>query len=477
VTANLGLRERSVFHTLGRWIALSRPPIDRPQFWIVQALVVSIAAGHGANEWLGIVYLHGADFVPVTLFLIPVVYAALTFGTRGAALTSMWAFVLTLPNVVFWHEGAAAWGELWQSTVVVGVGLFVGRRVDGERQARSEAETRERQRRASEERFRGLFEMTADAILLLDEHGRVIEANAAALALLGFDRLRPRGRKLDDLNTEIGRAIRQADSGVAPPLLIDQTASRKWVEAVSVSFTDADGEPRVLAQLRDVTLAVERQQLVEGFARRTVSAREEERRRIARDLHDGPIQSLMLLWRGFDVVDEPRCTDGHRMLHEGRKSVEAIADELRRFSRGLRPSVLDDLGLAPALKAEADRLGGRCGIEVTFTLDADRTRMPPELELTLFRIGQEALRNIERHAGARRVGVTLELGSETYRMQIGDDGIGARACAPADLVSSGRLGLVGMQERAKSIGATCSIGATPAWSTLVDVAGSYESAS
>jgi PAS domain S-box-containing protein len=477
VTVNLGLREGRVFHTIGHWIALSWPPIDRPQFWIVQALVVSIAAGHGANEWLGIVYLHGADFVPVTLFLIPVVYAALTFGTRGAALTSVWAFVLTLPNVVLWHEGAAAWGELWQSTVVVGVGLFVGRRVDGERQARSEAETRERQRRASEKRFRGLFEMTADAILLLDEHGRVIEANAAALGLLGTDGRRPHGRTLDDLNGEIARAIRRANSGAAPPLLIDQTASRTWVEAISVSFTDADGEPRVLAQLRDVTLAVERQQLVEGFARRTVAAREEERRRIARDLHDGPLQSLMLLWRGIDAADQPCCSNGHRMLLEGRGSIEAIADELRRFSRGLRPSVLDDLGLAPALKAEADGLACRCGIEVTFTLDADRTRMPPELELTLFRIGQEALHNIERHAGARHVGVTLELGSEMYRMQIGDDGVGAHAVAPADLLSSGRLGLVGMQERAKSIGATCTIGGTPAWSTLVDVVGSCETAS
>jgi PAS domain S-box-containing protein len=468
-----------------RWLEAWAPPLGRREFWVVQALVVAIAVGHAINEWGGILDLHGAEFLPVSLYLLPVVYAALSFGMRGAAPTAVWAFVLTIPNIALWHAGPGALGELWQAGLVLGVGFFVGNRVDRERNARRDAELRERERRASDARYRGLFDVAADAILVLDQRGLIVDANTAAVQLLGRTREDLHGASLEDLvpgvRLAVGASRRQGDAlsvaastrGTAvAPLAIDGTAGRTWVEPVAVAFHDADGQPRVLAQLRNVTPAIERQQLLQSFARRTVAAREEERRRVARDLHDGPLQSLILVWRSLDEVEGSIPDEAGDAIRAARRRAEDVADELRRFSRDLRPSILDDLGLAAALKAETLSFGGRDGVEATFTSTGIPERLATEVELTLLRICQEALRNVERHACATRVAVALERRPGGYRMSIGDNGVGLGVLPPSnELVAAGRLGVVGMQERARLIGAACTVHDAAGWSTVVEVTG------
>jgi len=455
-----------------RWLRALWPPLHRPEFWVVQGLVVAIALGHGLVEITEVMDLHGAEFLPVSLYLLPVVYAALNFGMRGAAPTAIWSFVLTLPNIGLWHEGAAAMGELWEASLVVGVGLFVGHWVDRERNARREAESRERERRASEARYRGLFDVAADPILLLDQDGLILEANAAALTLLERPLAMLRGTNVGELNPAIWRALQGHAVGGERPLQVSRGTSGIWVEPVAVPFQDADGRFRVLAQLRDVTLAMERQQLVESFARRTVAAREEERRRVARDLHDGPLQSLMLLWRSLVEVQEQSNGTPPLGLMAARNRAEEVADELRRFSRDLRPSVLDDLGLAAALKAETSAVAGRAGLKASFEVVGDQRRLPMEIELTMLRICQEALRNIERHARAKHAAVRFELEPDRYRLFVADDGVGIPSLPPpADLIAAGRLGIVGMQERARLVGATCSISRSHTGSAVVEVVG------
>lgn len=453
------------------WIRRWWPPLRRREFWIVQALVLGIAFGHTFNELAGLVDLHGAEFLPVSLYLLPVVYAALNFGTRGAAPTAIWSLVLTLPNIVLFHERAAALSELWQASLVLGVGLFIGRRVDREREARQQAEDRERERRASEDRYRGLFDIAADPILLLDPNHVVLEANAAALRLVQRRSEELRGQRIDQLLPELSAAVPTGGETPGPPVALDRGARRTWVQPVTVPFDDANGQPRLLTQLRDVSLEVERRHMLESFARRTVAAREEERRRVARDLHDGPLQSLILLWRSLDGIGHPSSRN-HEGLADARRRAEEVADELRRFSRDLRPSVLDDLGLPAALKAEVTALGNRSAVDASFELVGDQRRLPIEVELTLLRICQEALRNIERHARARRAAVRLELRPDGYRLLITDDGAGLEALPPpAEMLAAGRLGVVGMQERARLVGARCSVRRSPAGGTVVEVVG------
>ncbi|HSM38978.1 MAG TPA: histidine kinase, partial [Candidatus Limnocylindrales bacterium] len=364
-------------------------------------------------------------------------------------------------------------GELWQAALVLSMGVFIGSRVDRERQARNEAETRERERRASEDRYRGLFDVAADAILLMDPAGRILEANPASAALLDLPAGQLRGTRLPEQFPKLWRALTSGSGTGSSPLAMAVGTHQTWVQPLTVQFDDADGQPRLLAQLHDVTLARERQHLLETFARDTISAREEERRRVSRELHDGPLQSLMLLWRSLDALEQPAQGDGRSVVQDARKRAEEAADELRRFSRDLRPSLLDDLGLASALKAEASAHQARTGIAVEFELAGTKdVRLPMEVELTLLRICQEALRNVERHAAAKHVRVRLQVRSDGYRMTVKDDGVGIDSLpSPTALVRDGRLGVVGMMERARLVGAECQIGSDNS-GTTVEVMGS-----
>lgn len=456
-----------------RWLASWSPPLRRREFWIVQGLVLGIACLHAFIEASSAIDLDGADFLPVSLFLLPVVYAALNFGMHGSLPTAVWTAVLTVPNSYLWHEGVGTVGELWQAALVVGVGVFVGHRVDRERAMREEVETRERARCASEARYRGIFDVAADPILVLDENGEIIEANASAVAQLGSGSGDLRGVRIDALGEALSRALSARDEPPQAPVLVDRSDGGIWVEPSAVDFRDADGQRRVLAQLRNVTPVIERQQMLETFARGTVAAREEERRRVARDLHDGPLQSLMLLWRTLDEIGTSGDAAVRGVVRDARREAEKVADELRRFSRDLRPSILDDLGLASALKAETTAFASRTAVVAEFEAIGTTGRLPIEIELTLLRICQEALRNIEHHARAGHAVVILERDADRYRMRVADDGIGVgRLPAPSELMAAGRLGVVGMQERARLVGAVCTIDRGRPWSTVVQVTGS-----
>ena len=135
-----------------------------------------------------------------------------------------------------------------------------------------------------------------------------------------------------------------------------------------------------------------------------------------------------------------------------------MASQLRRFSRELRPSVLDDLGLTAALKAEAENLARRSGLSVECQVTGVVRRLAPELELTCLRIEQEALHNVERHAHATRARVYLEFGHGSLRLAVEDDGSGVGQLPPAsELLATGKMGIVGMQERAHQADGTLTI--------------------
>lgn len=450
------------------------PPVRRAEFWAVQGLVALIAGGHAVVELTGVLGERGPIYLfPVSLFFVPVVYAAVNFGLRGSLPTALWCALLTVPNLGLLHHGEERIGELWEIGVVVAVGIFVGHRVDRETRAREEAERRELARQASEERYRGLFDNAAEAILLLDPRGAVEEANAAAGELIGLPSASLRGRRIDELlGAELMAAfVERRSSQVVGPLMTPSRDGPLWIEPAWTPFEESTtGTPRVQAILRDVTLQQERQQGLESYARRTVATREEERRRIARDLHDGPLQSIILLWRKLDSLDRPATPEARETVAEARALAERIADELRRFSRDMRPSVLDDLGLTAALKSEATALEQRSGISVRFLASGSARRLPPDLELSLLRITQEALRNVERHAAATRVLIRLSFRDSRVRLTISDDGRGFGRLPPAsELLANGKLGLVGMQERARLAGASLSIEGGPRGGTTVEV--------
>jgi signal transduction histidine kinase len=213
----------------------------------------------------------------------------------------------------------------------------------------------------------------------------------------------------------------------------------------------------------------ERERGLEGIARQTLAAREAEQRRIARELHDGPVQSLVLLVRKLDGL-EPLVPAGTAILGDARAIAESVTDELRRVSRDLRPSILDDLGLPAALQSLSHMFTGRTGVKARVVLSGRSRRLSADLELTLLRIAEEALRNVERHSGATNVVLRLAFTAKGTRLMIADDGEGMEPIpSPSELLSSNRFGLIGMEERARLAGATLSLRSRPHGGLVVEV--------
>ena len=462
---------RGATTVLQRWL----PPINRREFWAVQVLVLAIAAGHSALELAGRVVEPPALYlIPTSLFFVPVVYAALNFGVRGSLPTALWSAALTAPNLIFWHTGLSRIGVIWQEAIILSLAIFVGIRVDHERNARKDAEERERARRSSEERYRALFDNAAEAVLVIDRDGVIEEANAAASRLLEKSVDRLQGSRLVSVVGEELAAALLADrpSGTALALPAAVGSQPVWVEPIASSpLVGPDGTIHLQAMLHDVTLQHERQQGLQGYARRTLAAREEEQRRIGRELHDGPLQSLVLLDRKLDLLgDAVGSAEPAGTVAEARALAEETAGELRRISRALRPSVLDDLGLTTALKSEASALARRSAISVRFASSGQTRTLEPDTELMLLRVTQEALHNVERHSGASKVLVRLAFQPEKVSLLIRDDGTGLGAVPSAsELLAAGKLGLVGMQERARLVQADVVIRSQRQGGTAIEV--------
>jgi len=431
------------------------PPIGRREFWAIQVLVLVLAIAH---SWVEIEHLLGENsplyLIPTTLYLIPCVYAAVVFGWRGAALTTLWAGTLVVVNLLLWHEGLERAGELAQVAWIGVAAVFVGSRVDRERAARREAEGRETAQRASEERYRAIMDNVDEPILLLDAAGFVVEANRSAAALLDHSVDDLQGRALPGpAGARITKRLgaESSDGGSVTPIQLGRPA--RWFELVPMATTEPGGAHEVQLLLRNVTDRYEREQGLESIAREALIAREEERQRIARELHDGPLQSLVQLLRALALLANEVPKSQRGPVAEARGSAERTADELRGFSRDLRPSVLDDLGISAAIRSEAESLGQRAGMSVQVRIQGKTRRLEEDTELALLRITQEAVRNIERHSGASEVVIGLGFSRSRICLTIADDGKGLDPIPTAsELLTANHLGLVGMQERARLVG-------------------------
>jgi signal transduction histidine kinase len=198
---------------------------------------------------------------------------------------------------------------------------------------------------------------------------------------------------------------------------------------------------------------------LQSYLHAVTRAQEEERARLARELHDETIQTLTALDHKLQKVQrslEHEPPPVRKSLDELHQMVANATAEVRRFSRALRPLYLEDLGLVPALELLAKESAAG------FTLVGTPRRIVPDVELALFRIAQESLSNARRHAGAEQIEVTLAFGPRQVRLTVSDDGVGFRL--PSDvaaLARSGHFGLMSMQERAQLIGASLAIDTAP----------------
>lgn len=228
---------------------------------------------------------------------------------------------------------------------------------------------------------------------------------------------------------------------------------------VSVSFAplQLEGSADIIGVIGVVTDISERErgeELRNRLIQQAVTAQEEERRRIARELHDETGQSLTALLVGLRTIEESRTIAEAAELAQRLRGIAAqTLDEVGRLSRGLHPSILDELGLTTAVTRHVQEFAELHGVAVDVRIEGlDAKPLPPLVQTTVYRVLQEALTNVARHAGARSVSVRLVRDEATVELRVQDDGAGFDPAAAAEAVAGDRgdrhLGLQVMRERA-----------------------------
>ena len=215
-----------------------------------------------------------------------------------------------------------------------------------------------------------------------------------------------------------------------------------------------------------------REEMLGELLHQVVSAQEGERRRVARELHDGTRQILTGLGLGLAAAGETTKTNPElaaQQLTDLKKLNAQALQELHHVIRDLRPSVLDDLGLVPALNAQVRDFESRTGVRIDFEVKGRKRRIRPDLETIIFRIAQEALTNIAKHAEAEAVNVRLTIKPSSMKLTIADDGRGfdADEVLYRNVSQRSAWGLLGIQERVALVGGFCSIESEPGKGTTI----------
>lgn len=214
------------------------------------------------------------------------------------------------------------------------------------------------------------------------------------------------------------------------------------------------------------------QQELRELSRRLLSVQEEERKRISRELHDVVAQALSGISVQLTLLKKRSVAgtkDLQRRLAAAQMHVRDASDVVHRFARDLRPSVLDDLGLLPAIRSHLKFIAAETGLQTKLTGLSRIEDLGQQERTALYRIFHQALANIAEHAGATRVAVRITQRAGALRMVVEDDGRGFKPSRAAKEDGTPHLGILGMRERAEMVGGTFSVASAPGKSTRIEV--------
>ena len=329
----------------------------------------------------------------------------------------------------------------------------------------------ERALQESEEKYRSLFDHSTDAILLTKPDGTILDANPAACKMFGRSReeivrIGRNGlvvRTDPHLHTALESRAAYGDA-TAEIMMIRANGEKFPVEITSAMFVDVSGQQKTSIIIRDITERRQREEenkriseKLRALAARLQAVREEERTRIAREIHDelggaltGIKIDLALLIKEADAINEESLK---RPLLDQMISTTRIIDKtvraVRRIATELRPGILDDLGIIAALKWQLNDFQKRTGIHCHWTSSLENIDLDGHHLTALFRIFQETLTNVGRHANATEVKAQLKKERDTYVLEVQDNGKGMTT---GDMENKGSLGILGMRERALTFG-------------------------
>ena len=332
--------------------------------------------------------------------------------------------------------------------------------------------------RESERRFQRAVAEAPFPVLLHADDGEVLQVSRAFTEITGYSLAdvptigdwteRAYGDRRQAVREVIDRLF-DADRRVDEGEFVVRTqsgAERVWAFSSAPLGRDGDGRRLAISMAADVTERKQAEQEVRHMSARMIQATECERRRVARELHDelgGLLTSLQMSLK-MNPAQEAGARDE---LAASERLVRAMIDKVRDLSLDLRPSLLDDLGLTPALDQLVARFEARTHIQVDLHTElAEDERFAPEIETTAYRVVQEALTNVARHTRVQRVQVLCHREPDRLVLHVSDDGPGFE---PDDVDVTRSSGLVGMRERAALAGGVCEIATAPGSGTRVTV--------
>lgn len=330
--------------------------------------------------------------------------------------------------------------------------------------------------------FRGIVEQSLAGIyVVLDE--RFMYANDTFAAMFGYTREEFVGRRMIDCVTadsidEVMRNYHRRMSGEVQAIHYFTKGLRRDGRVVNLelhaSRVDCRGRPALAGVAVDVTERVQRREelrhsreQLRELAQHVNTTGEIERARLAREVHDvlgGMLTSVKMdLSRIVRRTAKPGLDELHGIATDLVELVQETIDTARAISEEVRPTSLDLLGLPAALRQTLERFGARHRVAVAMTAEGDGSRLPMPVATQVFRIAQEALTNVARHAGARRVEIDMRFDADALELRLSDDGCGIDHTR----VRPQAVGLFSMAERAREIGGTLALLDRPGGGTVV----------
>jgi PAS domain S-box-containing protein len=331
-----------------------------------------------------------------------------------------------------------------------------------------------------------LFEQAPHAVALMGADDRVVRVNGEFTRLFRYTSQEAFGRRLGELivpdvpRDEDQRSATKMANGERVDVEVvrrRKDGSRLQVAMVRVPVSVPGGQIEIYEIYRDITERKRADEALRQYAerlqvlsRRVVEVQEEERRHLARELHDEIGQVLSAIAVNLHAAKGVCNADAWSRLDECLDIVDVAVQQVRGLALELRPSMLDDLGLAAALRWLVSRQAERAGLVAHFVVQSSGVELPTELATACYRVAQEALTNVVRHARARRVWLELQEGEEEVRLVIRDDGVGFDPKEARQRAARGEsLGLLGIQERVELLGGRVTIESEPGHGTTIRV--------
>jgi PAS domain S-box-containing protein len=325
----------------------------------------------------------------------------------------------------------------------------------------------------SEERFRAIVETTPECVKVVTAEGVVLHMNSSGLKMIEAGSAEMVvGKNIYDLIASEDRdrfrafneRICRGEKGSLKFDIVGLRGERRHMETHAAPLPNADGTVAQLAVTRDVT---KRKQAEEAIKEKELSSRllklqDEERRRVARELHDGVGQLLVAMSMNASRLNEEKSKlspDAARCAEENSRLIEQASADIRTMSYLFHPPLLDEMGLHSALKWYVEGFAERSKIAAELELPTDGARLPQDHELCLFRIAQECLTNIHRHSGSSTALVRLLRSPGEIKLEVSDKGKGVNQETQLKIASgeTAGVGLRGMRERLRQLGGSVEI--------------------